>query len=79
MEKTNNDPFDEYSIRQIVGGVLDWVQTTLKDSIKYFLDEGNPPNDVKFDLNLVNSTNFMKRQVRQVGSHHMYQLLCLPL
>jgi len=48
------DPFVLFSMRQVVGGCLDWVQEALKIVLEEYLRDGNPPLNPKFDLSIVN-------------------------
>jgi len=47
------DPFGLFSMRQVVGGCLDWVQEALKIILADYIIHGNPPLNPKFDINLV--------------------------
>lgn len=47
------DPFGLFSMRQVVGGCLDWVQEALKIILSEYIVHGNPPLNPKFDINLV--------------------------
>ncbi len=47
------DPFVLFSMRQVVGGCLDWVQEALKIVLEEYLRDGNPPINPKFDLSIV--------------------------
>jgi len=51
--KEHADPFTLFSMRQVVGGCLDWVQEALKIILADYILHGNPPINPKFDLNLV--------------------------
>jgi hypothetical protein len=48
-----SDPFALFSIRQIVGGCLDWVQESLKIIVSGYIGVGNPTTDSKFDIKTV--------------------------
>jgi hypothetical protein len=57
------DPFALFSIRQIVGGCLDWVQECLKLTSKSYIELGNPStSDPKFDLKTVNGKDKLFRE-----------------
>lgn len=52
------DPFALFSMRQVVGGCLDWVQDALKIVLGDYIEHGNPPLNPKFDITMVKPENF---------------------
>jgi len=69
------DPFVLFSMRQIVGGCLDWVQEALKIVLETYLRDGNPPMNPKFDLSifekwdLITLINFFVTNYNEVTMH----------
>lgn len=53
MNHNSEDPFEIYSINQIVGGCLDWVKEILALIIGEYLESGNPIIEDKLDTKKV--------------------------